>query len=78
MINNVAAYVNGLSMRTCSRLMQLFSSMSSPSFLLANDTNHNLLSSLLEAFNATIEHQYKSRNELCIPVHMALFSNVTS
>ncbi|EFX02693.1 hypothetical protein CMQ_2622 [Grosmannia clavigera kw1407] len=59
-INNVAPHIAGLSLRTCSRLMQLFGSMSSPSFLLANDTNHDLLSSLLEAFNATIEHQYKS------------------
>jgi hypothetical protein len=59
-INNIAAYVEDLSARTSSRLFQLFSSMSSPSFLLANDTNHNLLCSLLEALNATIEHQYPS------------------
>ena len=42
------------------KLTQLFSSMSSPSFLLANETNHSLLRSLLEAMNAIIEHQYKS------------------
>jgi hypothetical protein len=40
--------------------MQLFNSMSSPSFLLANETNHSLLRSLLEAINAIIEHQYSS------------------
>jgi len=34
--------------------------MSSPSFLLANETNHTLLQSLLEALNAIIEHQYQS------------------
>jgi hypothetical protein len=41
--------------------MQLFNSMSSPSFLLANDTNHSLLRSLLEAINAIVEHQFSSR-----------------
>ncbi len=64
-INNIAAYVEGLSPRTCSRLLQLFSSMSAPSFLLANDTNHDLLCSLLEALNAIVEHQYQSGLGLC-------------
>lgn len=35
--------------------------MSSPSFLLANETNHALLTSLLEAINAVVEHKYKGR-----------------
>jgi hypothetical protein len=35
--------------------------MSSPSFLLANDSNHTLLHSLLESLNAIIEHQYGSK-----------------
>ncbi|KAK4127638.1 hypothetical protein N657DRAFT_631423 [Parathielavia appendiculata] len=56
-INNIAAYLEGLSAPTCSKIMQLFNSMSSPSFLLANETNHGLLRSLLEAINAIIEHQ---------------------
>ncbi|EAQ86487.1 hypothetical protein CHGG_07740 [Chaetomium globosum CBS 148.51] len=60
-INNIAAYLEGLSGPTCSRIMQLFNSMSSPSFLLANDSNHSLLRSLLEAINAIVEHQF-SRN----------------
>lgn len=34
--------------------------MSSPSFLLANDSNHVLLNSLLASLNAIIEHQYDS------------------
>ena len=34
--------------------------MSSPGFLLANDSNHDLLRSLLESMNAIIEHQYSS------------------
>ena len=40
--------------------------MSSPAFLLANETNHVLLHSLLESMNAIIEHQYSS--ELWISV----------
>jgi len=32
--------------------------MSTPGFLLSNESNHTLLSSLLEAMNAIIEHQY--------------------
>ena len=61
-INNVAAYLEGLSAPTCSKIMQLFNSMSSPSFLLANDTNHGLLRSLLEAINTIVEHQYSSKS----------------
>jgi hypothetical protein len=59
-INNMAAYLKGISIATSSKLLQLFTSMSSPSFLLANETNHDLLRSLLEALNALIEHQYQS------------------
>lgn len=64
MINNIAAYLEGLSPTTCSKIMQLFNSMSSPSFLLANDTNHSLLRSLLEAINAVVEHQYNSESSM--------------
>jgi hypothetical protein len=32
--------------------------MSSPGFLLYNDSNHDLLQSLLESMNAIIEHQF--------------------
>ncbi|KAL1836647.1 hypothetical protein VTJ49DRAFT_4822 [Mycothermus thermophilus] len=58
-INNIAAYLEGISAVTCSKIMQLFNSMSSPSFLLANETNHGLLKSLLEAINAIVEHKYR-------------------
>ncbi|KAK4680249.1 hypothetical protein QC764_211420 [Podospora pseudoanserina] len=57
-INNIAPYLDGLSAPTCSKIMHLFNSMSSPSFLLANETNHSLLRSLLEAINSIVEHQY--------------------
>lgn len=59
-INNIAAYAEHLSPTTCSKILQLFASMSAPSFLLANETNHNLLSSLLEFINAVLEHQFTS------------------
>ncbi|KAK0727928.1 high-temperature-induced dauer-formation protein-domain-containing protein [Lasiosphaeria miniovina] len=58
-INNIAPYFDGLSAPTCAKTMQLFNSMSSPSFLLANETNHHLLQSLLESMNSIVEHQYK-------------------
>ncbi|KAF4628048.1 hypothetical protein G7Y89_g10102 [Cudoniella acicularis] len=57
-INNVAAYLQNLSASASLKLLQLFSSMSSPGFLLSNDSNHDLLQSLLESMNAIIEHQY--------------------
>ncbi|KAL3481812.1 high-temperature-induced dauer-formation protein-domain-containing protein [Aspergillus californicus] len=58
-INNIAPYVENLSPETCSKILQLFSSMSAPSFLLANETNHALLSSVLESMNAILEHKFK-------------------
>jgi hypothetical protein len=36
--------------------------MSSPSFLLANESNHALLQSLLESINSVVEHQYSSES----------------
>lgn len=33
--------------------------MSSPTFILANETNHVLLKSLLEAMNGIVDHQYE-------------------
>lgn len=60
-INNVAAYLENLSSSASSKLLQLFSSMSSPGFLLGNDSNHDLLQSLLESMNAIIEHQFASK-----------------
>jgi hypothetical protein len=59
-LNNIAPYVENLARATSSKLLQLFASMSTPSFLLSNETNHTLLQSLLEALNAVVEHQYSS------------------
>ena len=71
-INNVAAYLEDLSTQASSRLIHLYTTMSAPSFLLANESNHTLLQSLLESMNAIIEHQYASqfsRLNLVVFVH---------
>ncbi|KAK3325404.1 high-temperature-induced dauer-formation protein-domain-containing protein [Apodospora peruviana] len=62
-INNISPSIQGLSTPTCSKIIQLFNSMSSPSFLVANETNHDLLRALLESMNSTVEHQYKNNVE---------------
>lgn len=61
-INNIAPHVIDLSSQSSSKLMQLFATMASPAFVLANDSNYMLLHSLLEAINAIIEHQYDSKS----------------
>ncbi|KAL8831461.1 MAG: hypothetical protein Q9170_005276 [Blastenia crenularia] len=61
-INNVAPYLQQLDRLSSTKLIQLFISMSAPSFLLGNQTNHALLQSLLEAINAIIEHQYHNNH----------------
>lgn len=58
-INNIAPSVEKLSIASSQQLVHLLSRMASPSFLLANDTNHDLLKSLLESINAILEHKYK-------------------
>ncbi|KAI9686753.1 MAG: hypothetical protein M1822_002812 [Bathelium mastoideum] len=58
-VNNIAPYMENISRATSSKIINLFSYMSSPSFLLANETNHSLLHSLLESMNAIIEHQFQ-------------------
>ncbi|KAF2021293.1 hypothetical protein BU24DRAFT_339610 [Aaosphaeria arxii CBS 175.79] len=67
-INNIAAYVQNLGRAPSSKLLQLFASMSSPSFLFANENNHTLLQSLLEALNAMIEHQYSTNPNLAYAI----------
>ncbi|KAH6611407.1 high-temperature-induced dauer-formation [Trichoderma cornu-damae] len=67
-INNVAPHIESLSASSGSQLMHLFSLMSSPSFLLANETNHSLLHSLLDAINSIIENKYRQNPELILAV----------
>ncbi|KAF9891265.1 hypothetical protein FE257_004829 [Aspergillus nanangensis] len=63
-INNIAPYVEHLSPAACSKMIQLFSSMSAPSFLLANETNHTLLASVLTSINSILEHQFSKNSFL--------------
>ncbi|KIV92296.1 hypothetical protein PV10_06748 [Exophiala mesophila] len=70
-INNIAAYMQHLSLATSTRLVQLLTSMSMPSFLLANESNHTLLRALLESITTMIEHQYKSNTNLIFAVWRA-------
>ncbi|KAM0204795.1 hypothetical protein ACHAPA_001111 [Fusarium lateritium] len=67
-INNIAPYLEGLSSTSSSKLMQLFSSMSSPSFLLVNETNHTLLHSLLESISSILENKYRKNPELVFSI----------
>lgn len=60
-INNIAPQVENLGRAPSAKLLQLFNLMSSPKFLLANETNHVLLQSLLEALNAIVEHRYEGQ-----------------
>ncbi|KAJ5907090.1 uncharacterized protein N7473_004006 [Penicillium subrubescens] len=57
-LTNVAPHIKHISPSACSKVIQLFSSMSAPSFLLANETNHTLLASLLDVINAVLEHGF--------------------
>ncbi|KAJ5470567.1 Nuclear pore complex component [Penicillium desertorum] len=57
-LNNIAPYIERISPSACSKVIQLFTSMSSPSFLLANESNHTLLASLLDFINIMLEHKF--------------------
>ncbi|EPB85631.1 hypothetical protein HMPREF1544_07625 [Mucor circinelloides 1006PhL] len=59
-IANISPYLKNLTPLTCSKLLALFSSMSAPGFLLADEANHHLVEYLLEAFNNMIQFQYEN------------------
>ncbi|CCX09737.1 high-temperature-induced dauer-formation protein-domain-containing protein [Pyronema domesticum] len=61
-VANIAPHILNLSSAASTKLIQLYASMSAPTFLLANETNHSLLHSLLESMNAIIEHQYSANS----------------
>ncbi|GAO16472.1 hypothetical protein UVI_02011170 [Ustilaginoidea virens] len=67
-INNIAPHIEGLGASGSSQLMHMFSSMSSPSFLLANETNHQLLHSLMESISAVIDNNYRKNPELLVAI----------
>ncbi|CAG8738664.1 13751_t:CDS:10, partial [Cetraspora pellucida] len=57
-ITNVSPYLKNLSVTSSVKLVQLFSSFSSPGFLLADEGNHRLVGYMLEAFNNIIQYQF--------------------
>jgi hypothetical protein len=59
-VNNIAPYVRDLQRATSSKLLDLFGSLSSATFLLEKESNHLLLEQLLQAINAILEHQIES------------------
>jgi hypothetical protein len=73
-LNNIAPYIERISPSTCSKVIQLFSSMSAPSFLLANETNHTLLASLLDFINIILEHKFTGK----LPTRIFSFGQVIS
>lgn len=73
-LNNLAPYIEHISPSACSKVIQLFTSMSSPSFLLANETNHTLLASLLDFINIIVEHKFTGKS----PTQVFSFSQADS
>lgn len=59
---NLAPHLSNISRLTCSRLMQLFSTLSAPSFLVANSTNYMLVDKLLEAMTDMIVNNNHQSN----------------
>ncbi|ORY82024.1 high-temperature-induced dauer-formation protein-domain-containing protein [Protomyces lactucae-debilis] len=63
-LSNVAPYFNGLSIMASTKLLQLLNSIAQPSFLFANELNHQLLLYLLEVLNGIIEHNFSENPHL--------------
>ncbi|CEG81964.1 hypothetical protein RMATCC62417_16099 [Rhizopus microsporus] len=61
-ITNISPYIKSMGVTTASKLISLFHSMSSPSFLLNDEYNYLLGTYLLEAFNNIIHHQYENNS----------------
>ena len=57
-LNNIAPHVDNLGRATSTKLLQLFATMARPDFLLANESNNQMLQSVLEVLNAIVEHQF--------------------
>lgn len=63
-LSNIAPYAKNLSVVASTKLIQLFSSISQPSFLFANDSNFRLLQYFLEVLNGVIEHNFSDNSHL--------------
>ncbi|EPX71290.1 dymeclin 3 [Schizosaccharomyces octosporus yFS286] len=56
---NISPFLEKLSFPTCTKLMHLFFSLSSPRFLIRNPRNHLLLEYLLQAFANILENKFQ-------------------
>jgi hypothetical protein len=60
-INNIAPYQLDLARATSSKIMDLFTLLSSPTFLLANESNHSLVMRLIDAINGILDNHVKGK-----------------
>ncbi|KAI8877401.1 hypothetical protein K501DRAFT_337444 [Backusella circina FSU 941] len=63
-ITNISPYLKNLSAMTSNKLLVLFSSISAPGFLLADESNHHLIKYLLEALNNIIQFQFSNNPQM--------------
>lgn len=56
-ITNISPFLKNPSIKTSTRLTQLFLAMSTPTFLLSDEANPRLVYYILEALNNVIQHQ---------------------
>ncbi|KAI9303824.1 high-temperature-induced dauer-formation protein-domain-containing protein [Cunninghamella echinulata] len=57
-IVNVSPYLKNLSVTTSNKLITLFNSLSSPGFMLADESNHRLTGYMMEVFNNIIQYHF--------------------
>lgn len=79
-ISNISPYLTHLGVTTSTKLLNLFHSMASPTFILADENNYILTSYLLEAFNNIIHFQYAENPNLiyAIVLHHQDFEKLDS
>lgn len=73
---NVAPHIKHISPAACSKVIQLVTSMSAPSFLLANETNHTLLALVLDFINAILEHNFTGMYNVVFSILWISFAEV--
>lgn len=61
---NISPYIKTLSMTAACKLLHLVEAFSTPWFLLANRTNHQLVFFLLEMLNNLIQYQFDGNSNL--------------
>ncbi|KAK3814589.1 MAG: high-temperature-induced dauer-formation protein-domain-containing protein [Linnemannia elongata] len=66
-LSNVSPYIQNISPLASSRLLQLTTSFASPSFLLAEESNHRLLGILLDTVTSILYYQAPRKSTLPCP-----------